>query len=167
MDLTLSIEVVPVLICLIYILYNIEKMQLALPMWNPWLQFQHCKIWCRMSNWSYFLVCSLLNVSQFLLNHVLLCTMLGDWNILLIPVIVSGSVYGTYQVGVLSGSLPLDSGSGWMNMFWYRTILQPQSLLNYMFIFLLKIMCLQSLADTGCSCISVLTKWHCGSDCEF
>jgi len=32
MDLTLSIEVVPVLICLIYILYNIEKMQLALPM---------------------------------------------------------------------------------------------------------------------------------------
>ena len=63
------------------------------------------------------------------------------------------------QIGVLSGSLPLDSGSGWTNMFWYRTILQPQSLLNYMFIFLLKIMCLQSLADTGCSCISVLTKW--------
>jgi len=43
--------------------------------------------------------------------------MLGDWNILLIPVIVSGSVYGTYQVGVLSGSLPLDSGSGGRNMF--------------------------------------------------
>jgi len=32
-------------------------------------------------------------------------------------------------------------------------------MLNYMSILWLEIMCLQSLADTGCSCISVLTKW--------